>query len=181
MSHVIDAIITLKDSFSAVLDNVNTNTNKFAREQIALGKQIEKTGKSIQNVGSTLTKSITLPVLAAGSVLLKLGENFEKAENTIRTTTGKTGKDLDNLNSDFKAPLSQVGSSMEDTSKVIADLNTRTGLAGKPLQDLSIQMLKLSKISKEDLNTLIPATTRMFQDAGIWVIDKHIYCINYFS
>ena len=56
---------------------------------------------------------------------------------------------------------------MADTSKTISDLNTRTGLAGKPLQDLSVQMLKLAKISGEDLNTLIPATTRMFQDAGI--------------
>ena len=53
MSHVIDAIITLKDQFSAVLDNVNTNVGKFSRQQIAVGKQIEKTGKSLEKTGAT--------------------------------------------------------------------------------------------------------------------------------
>ena len=124
-------------------------------------------GKDMEKVGKTLSKTITVPILAVGAGLLKLGEDFEKAENTIRIGTGATGKDLKSLNSDFKATYTQVGASMADTSKTIADLNTRTGLAGKPLQDLSVQMLKLAKISGEDLNTLIPATTRMFQDAGI--------------
>ena len=44
-------------------------------------------------------------------------------------------------------------------------------MAEKLLQDLSVQMLKLAKLSGEDLNTLIPATTRMFQDAGIGQAD----------
>lgn len=121
----------------------------------------------MEKVGKTLSVSLTVPIVAAGAGLLKLANDFEEAENTIRTGTGATGKALEGLNDDFKSVYGQVNQSMSDTSKVVADLNTRTGLAGKPLQALAVQMLQLAKVSKEDLGTLIPATTRMFQDAGI--------------
>ncbi|TGE33322.1 phage tail tape measure protein [Desulfosporosinus sp. Sb-LF] len=167
IAHVIDAVITLRDQLSGTLKNVNGNLSQFQRQATYAGRNMVAVGKDMEKVGKTLSKTITVPILAVGAGLLKLGENFQKAQNTIRVGTGATGKDLQNLSDDFKATYTQVSSSMDDTSKVIADLNTRTGLAGKPLQDLSVQMLKLAKISGEDLNTLIPATTRMFQDAGI--------------
>lgn len=167
MARVIDAVIQLRDQFSGTLRNVNGNLSAFQRQANYAGRNMVSVGKDLQNVGKTFTKTLTVPIAAAGASLLKLGEDFQNAENTIRIGTGATGKTLHNLTSDFKAAYSQVSNSMADTSKVIADLNTRTGLSGKPLQNLSVQMLNLSKITKEDLNTLIPATTRMFQDAGL--------------
>lgn len=160
-------MIQLRDQFSGTLRNVNANLSVFQRQASYAGRNMMSVGKDLQSVGKTFTKTLTVPIVAAGGALLKLGQDFQDAENTIRVGTGATGKDLQNLTSDFKATYSQVSNSMADTSKVIADLNTRTGLSGKPLQALSVQMLNLSKITKEDLNTLIPATTRMFQDAGL--------------
>lgn len=167
MSHVIDAIITLKDNFSATLSAVDANTRKFAKQQVAVAKQIERTGKSIEKTGKSLTKSITLPIIAIGAGLIDLAENFEKAQNTIRTTTGKTGKDLESLNNSFKNVYKNTTSNMTDTSTAVAGLNSRLGLTGKPLETLSLQILNLSRITKTDLATEIAASTRMFQDAGI--------------
>lgn len=167
IAHVIDAVITLRDQLSGTLRNVNANLSQFQRQATYAGRNLVSVGKDMESVGKTLSKTITVPIMAVGAALLKLGKDFETASNTIRIGTGATGKDLQGLNDDFKAVYGQVSSSMSDTSKMIADLNTRTGLAGKPLQDLSVQMLKLAKITGGDINTLIPATTRMFQDAGI--------------
>ena len=167
IAHVIDAVITLRDQLSGTLRNVNANLSQFQRQATYASKNMVSVGKDMEAVGKSLSKVITVPVLAVGAGLLKLGEDFEKAENTIRIGTGATGKALAGLDADFKATYKQVGASMADTSKVIADLNTRTGLAGKPLQALSVQMLQLAKITGGDISTLIPATTRMFQDAGI--------------
>jgi TP901 family phage tail tape measure protein len=124
-------------------------------------------GKDMQNVGKALTKTVTVPILAVGAGLLKLGQDFQDAENTIRVGTGATGKSLQDLNDSFKKVYGQVPTTMADASKAVADLNTKLGITGKPLEDLSAQMLNLARITKTDLATDITAATRMFQDAGI--------------
>ena len=132
-----------------------------------IGSKMKTVGEGFSNVGKTLSMSVTAPIVAAGTGLYKLAADFEKANNTIRIGTGATGESLKGLENDFKAVYTTVNTTMSDASQVIADLNTRTGLSGESLQELSTQMLRLAKITGEDINTLIPAATRMFQDAGI--------------
>ena len=132
-----------------------------------IGSKMKTVGEGFSNVGKTLSMSVTAPIVAAGTGLYKLATDFEKANNTIRIGTGATGESLKGLENDFKAVYTTVNTTMSDASQVIADLNTRTGLSGESLQELSTQMLRLAKITGEDINTLIPAATRMFQDAGI--------------
>lgn len=132
-----------------------------------IGSKMKTVGEGFSSVGKTLSMSVTAPIVAAGTGLYKLATDFEKANNTIRIGTGATGESLKGLENDFKAVYTTVNTTMSDASQVIADLNTRTGLSGESLQELSTQMLRLAKITGEDINTLIPAATRMFQDAGI--------------
>lgn len=132
-----------------------------------IGNKMKTVGAGFSNAGKALTTSVTVPIVAAGTGLVKLASDFQEANNTIRIGTGATGEALQGLQNDFKAVYTSVNTNISDASQVIADLNTRTGLIGESLQTLSTQMLRLAKITGEDINTLIPASTRMFQDAGI--------------
>jgi TP901 family phage tail tape measure protein len=140
---------------------------KLGKNLEGVGSKMKSIGNGFSNVGKKLSMSVTAPIVAAGTGLVKLANDFEVAQNTIRIGTGATGEALKGLEEDFKSVYTSFNTSMEDASTVVADLNTRTGLSGKPLQELSLQMIKLAKITKEDINTLIPAATRMFQDAGL--------------
>ncbi|WP_394870307.1 phage tail tape measure protein [Clostridium butyricum] len=132
-----------------------------------IGNKMKTVGAGFSNTGKVLTTTVTAPIVAAGTGLVKLASDFQEANNTIRIGTGATGEALQGLQNDFKAVYTSVNTNISDASQVIADLNTRTGLSGESLQTLSTQMLRLAKITGEDINTLIPASTRMFQDAGI--------------
>lgn len=132
-----------------------------------VGEKMKGVGTKMKTLGSNMTKFVTVPILAAGAGLFKLAENFEKAERVIRVGTGATGDALKGLQDDFEAVYGSVPSSMEDASVAIADLNTRLGLTGKPLQNMAEQMLNLSRITNVDVSTAIKASTRMFKDAGI--------------
>lgn len=167
IAHVIDAVITLRDQISGTLRNVNGNLSEFQRQATYAGRNMISVGKDMEKVGKTLSMTVTVPIVAAGAALLKLGQDFETAENTIRTTTGATGKDLEDLDASFKKVYGQVPASMADASTAVSNLHTQLGITGKPLEDLSDQMLNLSRITKTDLSTDITAATRMFQDAGI--------------
>ncbi|SHH59403.1 phage tail tape measure protein [Clostridium grantii] len=143
-----------------------------------IGSRMKKVGEGFSSVGSTLDKTVTAPIVAAGAGLFKLASDFDEASDSIRIGTGATGEALEGLEQDFKAVYTTVDTSMGDASKVIADLNTRTGLSGESLQELSTQMLRLAKVTGEDINTLIPASTRMFQDAGLGA-DEYAGALDY--
>lgn len=142
---------------------------KLGKSLEGIGSKMKSIGQGFSNVGKSLTMNVTTPIVAVGTGLLKLANDFESANNTIRIGTGATGEALQSLKEDFKAVYTSVNTNISDASQVIADLNTRTGLSGESLQELSTQMLKLAKITGEDINSLIPASTRMFQDAGLSV------------
>ncbi|NTW70682.1 MAG: phage tail tape measure protein [Eubacteriaceae bacterium] len=130
-------------------------------------KSLDKAGKSISSIGGKLTTGLTLPIAAATGGILKLGTDFDNAFDKIRVGTGATGEALKGLQSDFKSVYSSVPSGMAEVSTAISDLNVRTRLAGKPLQELSAQMLNLSRISGEDLSGMIAGSTRLFGDWSI--------------
>ena len=114
----------------------------------AAGEAAEKAGKKMQTVGDGMSKAgtamtvgITAPILAAGKGLLDHGNKFDDAVDTIRIGTGATGDALAGLENDFDTVIQNVPADMGTAASAIADLNTRLGLTGEPLQALSQQFL----------------------------------------
>ncbi|HEX2986102.1 MAG TPA: phage tail tape measure protein [Caproiciproducens sp.] len=167
MAKVIDAILTLKDNFTVTMNKATKSMELSAKQAQRTGKQIQNTGKSLGGIGSALTKGVTVPILATGADLLKLASSFEEAEDKIRAGTGKTGTALNNLMNDFKSVYSSVPTSMDETSEAVTGLSQRLNLSGQPLQDISKQVLRLTKLTGTDLATVIQSSSRMLQDAGV--------------
>lgn len=107
--------------------------------------------------------------VAVGVGLFKVGEKFDAAYDTIRTNTGKTGKELEKLKDNFRNVIKDVPASFDDASFAVAELNKRLGLTGKPLEERSKQFLELSRITGEDLRISIRNITRLFGDWSISV------------
>ncbi|MCI5996099.1 MAG: phage tail tape measure protein [Blautia sp.] len=106
----------------------------------------------------------------AGKALYELGTKFEAAENTIRVGTGATGDALDELMGDFDAIYTKVPTTMEAASQAVADYNTRLGLAGPVLQDVSARAIEVADLLGEDLSSVIEESSQAFQ---AWDIDAN--------
>jgi len=172
-------------SLGALSIKITGDVSQFNKDIASVEKQLNKQTRGLQTVarsmttvGDSMIKGISLPIIAIGAGLLKLGNDFDRAYDTIRVGTGATGQDLENLKDDFREIAKVAPSSFADIGKVVADLNTRLGLTGKPLQNLSVQMLNLARITKSDINTLIPLTTRVFGDWNI-ATDKQSESLDY--
>lgn len=154
--------------------DISLGTAKFeqgtrkARKQTT---QLQKTLKALDQAASQTAKRLGqisgAGLVAAGAFALKSANDFDKAFSTIRRGTGATGESLKNLQDDFKATLAQSSDSIGDVGTAIADLNTRTGLIGKPLQSLTSQVLDLSRITGTNLAGNVETITRVFGDWGI--------------
>lgn len=152
-----------------ILGDAKGLSGAFGAAEKSAGGFAAKIGKAGLAIGAGILAGAGLAV----GGLAKIGETFDAAYDAIRLGTGATGEALADLEKSFKTVATSVaGVSFEDASTAIADLNTRTGLAGKPLEDLSKQFLNLSKISKTDLAGNIGNLTRVFGDWGISVEDQ---------
>jgi len=155
----------------AVLRNVvvkiGADISELQKSLNEASKTLDKAGETLTSIGGTLTTGLTLPIAAATAGILKLGTDFDDAFDKIRVGTGATGEALAGLQDDFRAVYSTVPAGMAEVSSAIADLNTRTGLAGKPLRELSTQMLNLSRITGEELSGMIAGSSRLFGDWSI--------------
>lgn len=109
---------------------------------------------------------------AAAAGLAAIGSEFDKAYDKIRVGTGATGDALEGLKDDFKDVVSDVPADFGDASTAIADVNTRLGLTGDPLQTVAAQFLELSRITGTDVATNIEKATRVFGDWGVATEDQ---------
>jgi len=138
----------------------------------AFSRDLATTGRQASQVGLALTKTLTLPILAAGAALIKVGVDFDKGTDTIRAATGATGKALDGLRASFKVVFASVPASIQDTATAIGDLNTRTGATGPVLEGLATQLLNLSRITKTEVAANVAGATRLFGDWSVASIDQ---------
>lgn len=108
--------------------------------------------------------AIGTAAVASTKYLFDLGEEMDGAYDTIRIGTGATGKALEGLKDDFEAVYASMPTSSENASKAIADLNTKLGLSGETLQEVSKQALYLSdKLGAGELAGVIDTSSRAFK------------------
>ena len=127
------------------------------------GSKFAKWGAGLATAGLAAAAAIG----AVAKVAYDLGAQFDDAYDTLRIKTGSTGAALDDLKDDFRAVVSTVPTDFATASQAIAGLNSRLGLTGKPLQQLSRQMLELSRITETDLGSNVETLTRLFGDWSI--------------
>jgi TP901 family phage tail tape measure protein len=137
--------------------------------------RLRATAMTSTRAGNVMKKAfvgIGLAAGAAGVALFKIGEEFDDAYDKIRTRTGATGKEMVKLKRSFRDVVSDVPATFEDASTAVGDLNTRLGLSGRPLRQMSKQMTELSRITETDVSSNVEAVAKAFVDWEVKTKDQ---------
>ena len=129
-------------------------------------------GNDLQRVGRSLTRHVTLPIVALGAASVIAAMKVDNSYDVIRAGTGATGKKLDGLKKTFEDVAGKSTQGLDETAQAIADLNTRLGLTGKPLNVMARRFLELSRMTKTDVADNIRLGTRLFGDWSIATGDQ---------
>ena len=165
-------------STAAVLNIlVNAQTGTAQAQLTALDAKLKQTAATATGTSGAMGKWGKGAIGAAGAItalgaaavivgkqLYDLGSEFDDAYDSIRTGTGATGKELKRLKASFKDVAKTVPNDLRDVGDAVADLNTRMGLSGKPLEDMAESMLHLSNLTGTDLKGNIKSVARAFVD-----------------
>jgi hypothetical protein len=157
---------------------VGANISEFVGGMDKVDKRLLSQSRQLERMGKDMTVGITLPLLAVGIAALKSATEYEAASAIIRHQTGATGDTLVGLNQQFRNLFVSIPNSSKDTASALGMLQTRTGLVGQALEDLTRQHLNLSRITGEAVLPLIEQTTRVFGDWGI-ATDKQGAAMDY--
>ncbi|WP_070744555.1 phage tail tape measure protein, partial [Corynebacterium sp. HMSC074C01] len=124
----------------------------------------DEAGTSFHDIGSKLKSGMAV---ASGAVagglagLVKVGTTFDNTWDTVRAGTGATGEAFEALKENIRNVAKEsvgVGGDFEAIGSTAADLNTRLGLTGKPLEDMTRSMMQLQELGVDaDINSLSQA------------------------
>jgi TP901 family phage tail tape measure protein len=136
------------------------------------GKVGKSAGTSFGKAALAATAVVASGAALATKALFNIGRTFHEVESTIRVGTGATGDALDALTKSAQNVGTRVPAEFADVGTAIADLNTRLGLTGEPLEAMAEQFLELSRITGTDVASNIASMTRVFGDWDVAAQDQ---------
>lgn len=129
---------------------VSNFQKSFAQAEASI-KKFDQAGQKMKQVGSTMTKAFTLPIVGAGIAAIKLGSDFDDQMSLIQGVTGATTKEMEKLRAkarelgkDTRYSASEVAVAQENlaragfsTSEILSALEDNLNLATAGSIDLS--------------------------------------------
>lgn len=97
-----------------------------------VGATLESVGGKITSVGQSLTTHVTLPIVAAGTAIIKTAGDFDQSMAQVKAITGATGEDFESLR-DLAIDL---GAKTAYSAVECADAMTEMGKAGWSTQQI---------------------------------------------
>lgn len=152
-----------------IAGNIDPSLSKAIDGAVSSFGKIDKKSVITKAAMAGIAAGIGKAAKESFNYLKELGERFDDASDSIRIGTGATGKALQALNDDFNEVYKSVPTTTEAASQAIADYNTKIGLTGPALQDISKQAIQASDILNEDLGTVIDTSSKAFQQ---WKISE---------
>lgn len=166
MAKIIDAIIQLRDNFSAQMEKVENSIVKVQRQAQRLAKDIQKQAKTIQGFGETMTKYVTLPVIGGLTMATKWSLDFSDAMAKVATIADTTAVPIEKLRQGIINLSNATGMSVTD----LAEAEYQAISAGVSTAE-SIQFLeaavKAAKAGFSDMVTVVDGLTSVLNSYGL--------------
>lgn len=115
-----------------------------------IGGHLQSAGKNLETVGSTLTKTVTAPIIGLGGLVIKTSSTFESAMSRVQAVSGASGGELQKLNKKAQ----ELGATTAWSASEVADGMTEMAKAGWSANDIIDGMagvLNSASASGEDL------------------------------
>jgi len=111
---------------------------------------MQSVGRNISDVGATLSRNVTLPLVALGAGAVVAFNAVDEGLDTVAAKSGATGKALEGLQGVFNNVAKTATQDMSTVGNVVGGLAGKFQITGKPLENLSNQLLTLARVNGAD-------------------------------
>lgn len=135
------------------------------------GDKIKEIGDKTSEVGKGLSTHITAPIAAMGAASLSAFNEVDKGMDTIVQKTGASGAALAEMQSSMNSLATSIPTDFETAGAAIGEVNTRFGLTGQALEDLSGRFIKFAELNNMDVSTAVDNTQKVISAFGLTAED----------
>ena len=159
-------LIDAKESFDAAKKAAQEFGGVVAQEMQLAGQKVGEVGEKISGVGQKMMPA-TGAVAAVATASVAAFNELDAGYDTIVTKTGATGEALDGLQESMRNLFGSLPIDAETAGIAIGEVNTRFGVTGEELEDLSRQFIQFSEINGTDLNSSIDSVDALMTKFGV--------------
>ena len=140
-------IIETKQEMERLTGEMKNFGSVAAQQVAAAGEKIKDLGGKIEKVGTGLTKYVTAPIVAAGAASVAAFNEVDEGLDIIVKKTGATGDALKDMEDRAKNLATSIPTDFQTAGEAIGEVNTRFGLTGQALEDLSAKFIKFAQLN----------------------------------
>ena len=167
----------LRGRYADLTKEINIQSSKWTQVGDSLhsfGSKMQGIGKNMQSVGSTLTKGLTVPLLAGAGVAVKAAIDYESAFAGVKKTVDGTPQQFAQLSTSIREMAKEMPSSAVEIAHV-AEAAGQLGVPIGAIKDFSKTMINLgvsTNLSSEEAASSIAKIGNIMQvsgkDLGTW-------------
>lgn len=128
-------------------------------------------GKGMTTAGASLTKTVTAPLMVAGTAAVMAWKEVDAGLDTIVQKTGASGESLDEMHQILSNIATTIPTDFETAGEAIGEVNTRFGLTGQELESLSGQFVKFAQLNGQDVSSSVDSVSKMMAAMGVEASD----------
>ena len=148
-------IIATKQEMERLTGEMKNFGSVAAQQVAAAGEKIKDLGGKIEKVGTGLTKYVTAPIVAAGAASVAAFNEVDEGLDIIVKKTGATGDALKDMEDRAKNLATSIPTDFQTAGEAIGEVNTRFGLTGQELEDLSAKFIKFAQLNDTSVSSSI--------------------------
>ena len=164
-------IIETEHSLKALEEEAKKVPSALSVSLQDVGDKIKGIGDKTSEVGKGLSTHITAPIVAMGAASLSAFNEVDKGMDTIVQKTGASGAALAEMQSSMNSLATSIPTDFETAGAAIGEVNTRFGLTGQALEDLSGRFIKFAELNNMDVSTAVDNTQKVISAFGLTAED----------
>lgn len=157
------------------LDSLKKQAKDFgsvASQQFKLaGDKVKEVGDKISGVGTAMSTHVTAPIVAVGAASLAAFKEVDAGMDIIVQKTGASGEALEGMQRVAENLATTIPTTFEAAGTAVGEVNTRFGLTGDALEQLSGQFIQFAELNGTDVSSSIDQTQKALSAFGLGAED----------
>ncbi|MBQ2015734.1 MAG: phage tail tape measure protein [Clostridia bacterium] len=159
-------IIETENSLKGLKEQAE-EAEKSMSKMAEISDKLGAVSKKTEEVGKSLTKNVTAPIVGIGAAAYGAFNEVDNGLDTIAKKTGATGDELSSLEETAKNVFGSMPVDIGDVGAAVGEINTRFGLTGQALEDMTKDFLKFASINDADVETSIANVDKIMTKFGV--------------
>ena len=149
--------------------NFGANMQGFDRAMKKAQTKVRRFGKTMKNIGSSMTANITMPILGIGAAGIKMAADFGSSMTKIRTLDGASAEELKSYEKDVLSLSSTTGIAADQLAEGLFFI-TSAGLSGQEAIDalaVSAKAAAMGMGEMTDIGSALTSVMKAYESDGM--------------